>query len=79
MLAAESHNPSPNILIESLTASLVGLTISSVRGVLERVGGREFRKFEINEDENENFPAQNQVPFSCQNLGEDQKKVFTEI
>ena len=25
------------------------------------------RKFEINEDQNENFPAQNQVRFSAQN------------
>ena len=26
-------------------------------------GGRKFRKFENNEDQNENFPAQNQVRF----------------
>ena len=34
----------------------------------------EARKFEINEDQNENFPAQNQVRFFCPKLGEDQKK-----
>ena len=31
----------------------------------------EARKFEINEDQNENFPAQNQVRFFCPKLGED--------
>ena len=40
-------------------------------------GGREFRKFEINEDENENFPAQNQVRFLAQKIGEHQKKRFS--
>ena len=29
-------------------------------------GGRKFRKFENNEDQNENFPAQNRVRFSAQ-------------
>ena len=29
-------------------------------------GGRKFRKFENNEDQNENFPAQNQVRFPTQ-------------
>ena len=29
--------------------------------------GRGDRKFEINEDQNENFPPQNQVRFSAQN------------
>ena len=29
-------------------------------------GGRKFRKFEINEDQNENFPAQNQVRLPAQ-------------
>ena len=30
-------------------------------------GSRKFRKFEINEDQNKNFPAQNQVRFPAQN------------
>ena len=30
-------------------------------------GGRKFRKFENNEDQNENFSAQNQVRFPAQN------------
>ena len=43
---------------------------SSVRRIFERGGGgggRKFRKFENNEDQNENFPAQNQVRFPAQN------------
>ena len=54
---------------------------SSVRRIFERRGGaREFRKFEISGDENENFPAQNQVCFCGPKLGKDQKKkVFTQI
>ena len=36
-----------------------------VRKIFER--GGEARKFEINDDQNENFPAQNQVRFSAQN------------
>ena len=37
-------------------------------------GGRKFRKLEINEDQNENFPSQNQVRFPVPKLGEDQKQ-----
>ena len=36
---------------------------SSVRRIFERGG----RRFENNEDQNENFPAQNQVRFPAQN------------
>ena len=39
-------------------------------------GARKFRKFENNEDQNQNFAAQKPSPFSCPKLGEDQKKVF---
>ena len=37
---------------------------SSVRRIFERGGGR---KFENNEEQNENFPPQNQVRFPAQN------------
>ena len=30
-------------------------------------GGRKFKKFENSEEQNENFPAQNQVRFPAQN------------
>ena len=41
---------------------------SSVRRIFERGrGARKFRKFEINEDQSENFPAPNQVRFPAQN------------
>ena len=44
---------------------------SSVRRIFERGGGgggaRKFRKFENNEDQNEDSPAQNQVRFPAQN------------
>ena len=48
---------------------LLLLAASSVRRIFERGGGGgagEFRKFEITEDQNEKFPAQNQVCFSAQ-------------
>ena len=48
---------------------------SSLHKIFEK-GGKKFRKFENNEDHNENFPAHNQVRFSCPNLGEGQKKGF---
>ena len=38
---------------------------SSVHRIFEK-GGRKFKKFEINEDQNENFPAQNQVCLPAQ-------------
>ena len=37
-------------------------------------GARKFRKFEINEDQNKNFPAQNQVRFPAQNQVTTKKK-----
>ena len=40
-------------------------------GFSKRGGARKFRKFENNEDQNENFSTS---PFSCPKSGEDQKK-----
>ena len=36
---------------------------SSIRRIFERRGTRKFRKFENNEDQNENFPARDQFRF----------------
>ena len=47
---------------------------SSVRRILERGGTRKFRKFENNEDQNENFPSQNQVRFPARNYMKTKKK-----
>ena len=47
---------------------ILASSVSSVRKIFERAGGgRNFRKFEINEHQNEKFPAQNQVRFPAQN------------
>ena len=42
---------------------LGGLHSVAYAGFLKGGGGRNFRKFENNEDQNEHFPAQNQVRF----------------
>ena len=44
-------------------------------------GGRKFRKVEINEDQNKNFPPQNQFRSPAQTLVKTKKKrkVFTQI
>ena len=42
------------------------VVISSVRRIFKR-GARKFKKFENNEDQNENFPARNKVRFPAHN------------
>ena len=42
-------------------------------------GGRKFKKFENNKDQNENFSTQYQSGFPVQNQMETKKKVFTQI
>ena len=47
---------------------------SSVRRIFERERPGNSEILKINEDQNENFPAQNQVRLPAQKLGEDQKR-----
>ena len=75
------NDATPTTQYTQTRGNFIIITPSSVHRIFERGWGG--RKFEINEDQNENFPTQNQVRFSAQNpkLGEDQKKkkVFTQI
>ena len=52
---------------------MIDITSIAYHRIFER-GGRKFKKFEINEDQNENFPAQNQVCLPAQTWVKTKKK-----